>query len=127
MRAIFCLISRNETKGVHSATKEEFLQEIIDELKDALELDLKNLKDPSHSREEDYKIKYTTFLNKVKLKADFFKQNSNGYRRICCLPSFSLGLVMASRILSHYTHAPWFKLRNLSEMIGVHGTVSDPV
>jgi hypothetical protein len=88
-------------------------------------LDLVHKKDASP--EEDYKYKYPRFSDKVKEKADQFKQNAHGYRNICCLPSFALGLVMASRIPSHYTYAPWFKLGVLTKMINVHGTVSELV
>ncbi len=102
------------------------LQEVVDELKDAFESDLENTTELSRE-EEDFELKYPRFMKKVFLKAGQFKQNSHGYRQICCLPSFALGLVMASRIPSHYTHAPWFKLGSLNEMIDVHGTVSEPL
>jgi hypothetical protein len=101
------------------------LQEVIDELKDAFEMDLRNMVDPS--REDDFKYKYKRFMDKVKEKAELFKQTSSGYRRICCMPSFVFGLVMASRIPGHYTHASWFKLTMLSDMIQVYGTVSKQV
>jgi hypothetical protein len=100
------------------------LQEIIDELKDAFESELARMKDPS--RQEDFKIKYPDFVRKVVSKSTVLKRKSIGYRQICCLPAFAFGLVMASRIPSHYTHAPWFKIKTLSNMINVHGTVSDP-
>jgi hypothetical protein len=123
-RAIFRLISRNTRKGTHHGTDEELLQEVVDELKDALEGDLVRNKDRDRFREEDIKYKYKDFVRKVNDKADQFKQYSQAYRRICCLPSFALGLVMASRIPSHYTHAPWFRLGVLTKMIDVHGAVS---
>lgn len=65
-------------------------------------------------------------LKKAEEKAEKFKQTSKGYRRIYCIPSFSLGLVMASRIHSHYVHAPWFRLTSLNGMIDIHGTVGNP-
>jgi hypothetical protein len=123
-KAIFRLISRNERKGTYRGTDEELLQEVVDEFRDAFELDRSTMEDDS---EEDFSSKYPTFMKKVADKADLFKQNAHGYRRICCLPSFAFGLVMASRIPSHYTHAPWFKLGTLSEMIDVHGAVSKRV
>ena len=43
------------------------------------------------------------------------------------MPSFTFGLVMVSRMQTHFTHAPWFKLRSLSEMIDVYGMVSKAV
>src|ERR1700755_173305 len=110
---------------MHRATDEELLQEVIDELKDALESDLDHA--PEQSQQEDFEIKYSRFMAKVKSKANHFKQNAHGYRQICCLPAFALGLVMASRIPSHYTHSQWFKLGALGDMINVHGTVSCPL
>lgn len=101
------------------------LQEVLDELNDALELDLAHMTDLAC--EEDIEIKYPEFIEKTHQKADQFKQNSHGYRQICCLPSFALSLTMASKVQSHYTHAPWFKLSALSEMIGVHGAVSKQI
>lgn len=127
MKAIFRLISRNERKGVHRATDEELLQEVIDEIKDEFESDLSTIGDPIRARKEDFKFIYPLFMEKVKVKADAFKQKSQGHRQICCLPSFAFGLVMASRIPGHYTHAPWFKIKTLGEMIDVHGAVSLPV
>jgi len=124
VKAIFRLISRNETKGAQRATEEELLQEVVDELKDVFELDLAAIKDPVEARDEDFKIKYPQFFKRVALEADSFKKKA-GYRQICCLPAFALGLVMASRIPSHYTHAHWFNLKSLTDMINVHGTVSD--
>lgn len=109
-------------KLTHLATEEELLQEVIDELKDAIEDDIAS--GIGSSRDQDFKYKYPLFLKKVKEKAEQFKQNGSGYRAICCLPAFALGLVFASRIRSHYTHSPWFKLGRLSKMIDVYGTVS---
>jgi hypothetical protein len=106
-------------------TDEELLQEIVDELKDTLEEDLAILKDAD--REEDFNFKYPLFVEKVGEKAKVLKdlpKVATGYRQICCLPSFALSLVSASRIPSHYTHAPWFKLGHLTEMVGVYGAVS---
>ncbi len=66
-------------------------------------------------------------MKKVAQKAKQFKQNVHGYCQICCLPLFTLGLVMASRVSSHYTHTSWFKLSPLSEMIDMYGTISELV
>jgi hypothetical protein len=125
-RALFRFISRNETKLTHHATEEELLQEIVDELKDAFEDDLEAGADETR-RDEEFDVKYPSFMTKAQDKAEKFKQTLKGYRRICCLPSFSFGLVMALRIHSHYIHAPWFRLGSLDAMIDVHGTVSDPI
>ena len=124
-KAIFRFISRNETKPTQIATENELLQEVLDELKDALEIDLDRTADLS--REEDFEISYTEFMSTVNRKAVQFKQDSHGYRQICSVPPFALALVMASRVQSHYTHARWFRLGSLTEMINVHGTVSEPV
>ena len=110
----------------HNATDEELLQEIVDELKDAFEADLEmNVDNARYS--EEFDVKYPSYMTKAKEKAAKFKQTFKGYRRICCLPSFSFGLVMASRVHSHYIHAPWFRLASLDSMIDVHGTVSHPI
>jgi hypothetical protein len=77
--------------------------------------------------DEDFNLKYPKFLEMTVIKADKYKRGSSAYRRICCVPSFAFGLVMASRMQTHFTHAPWFKLRSLSEMIDVYGTVSEAV
>lgn len=121
-RAIFRFISRNSAKSTHKLTEEELLQEIIDELKDCLEKDLQVQIDPG--REKDFNFKYPRFVEKVRELAKLLVKSASGYRRICSLPSFALSLVSASRIPSHYTHAPWFKLVHLTEMVGVYGTVS---
>jgi hypothetical protein len=42
---IFRFLSRNEIRGVYMVTDEEHLQEDVYVLKDAIELDLKSLKD----------------------------------------------------------------------------------
>jgi len=120
-KAIFRLISRNTRKGVHRATEEELLQEVIDELKDALESDIASIQDPS--KIEDFNIKYPNYMAKIEQKAELFKRTTQGYRQICCVPAFALGLVMASRVKSHYIHAKWFKVGSLTKIIGVHGTV----
>jgi hypothetical protein len=97
-------------------------------MKDALEEDLViRMEMQRDDDEQDYQFKFNRFLTKVQEKADHFKRTSHGYRRICCVPAFCLGLVMASRFQGHYTHAPWFRLNTLVEMINVHGTVSVPV
>lgn len=110
-----------------NATEEELLQEIVDEMKDCLEDDLKarRLSQRAEDEDEDFDVKYPKFKKRVDDKANLFKRSSHGYRRICCVPSFALGLVMASRMQTHFTHAPWFKFTNLVGMIDVYGTVSE--
>ena len=117
------LLSRNETKSTQKATEEEHLQEVIDSLKDELEKDIRALKEQGESLEEDYEVLYPNFDKMVQHKADKFKQNSAGYRQLCCLPRFALALVMASRVWRHYRHAVWFRMAKLKEMSEVHGGV----
>lgn len=120
-KAIFRWLSRNATESVHGATTEELLQEVVDEMKDELEEDLKL----SPAADEDMEFKYPRFMKKVKDKAEEYKRNSHGYRKICCVPPFCLGLVMASRVPGHYMRSPWFKLGVLEDMIDVYGSVSE--
>lgn len=121
-KAVCRLISKNTTLKTQYATEEELLQETVDELKDAFEVDLSKVNDGN--RDENFEYKYPNFIKKTAAKALEVK-NAYRYRRIFCVPSFALGLVMASRIRSHYTHAPWFKLTALGDMIDVYGSVSE--
>ncbi|KAI9442816.1 hypothetical protein BJY52DRAFT_1194722, partial [Lactarius psammicola] len=119
--AIYRFLSRNETKDTHMATEEELLIEVVDELKDAYEIDLAKRGD--RARNLDAAALYPTFMNKAKEKAALFKDSraSVGHRRLCSVPSFALGLVMASRIRRHYTHALWFNVQTLTTMLDSHG------
>jgi hypothetical protein len=121
-KVVFRLISRNDTKGSKKATEEEFLLEIVDHFKDAFLVDHGKVK--PRNRSDDYEVLYPTFMEQVKVKADQFKRNTTGYRQICCIPRFTLALVMMSRVRSHYTHANWFRIGQLKTMIDVHGGVS---
>lgn len=141
-RAVYRLLSRNETTDRVNITEEEFLQEIIDCFKDLFEEDDKklllrrtkkikdaeekgrSLDDLDDEDNNDYDLKYPSVFNEIAIKADQFKGNSSGYRLICVLPRVAFGLVMASRLRSHYTHAPWFRIGPLKEMVQVHGAVS---
>lgn len=140
-RAVYRLLSRNETQGRVKITEEELLQEIVDGFKDAFEEDDKKLlrryaerdaitqgQVPSTAElldmEEDYDVRYPTVFVDIAKKAELFKGNSSGYRQICALPRVALGLVMASRIRSHFTHASWFRISSLRDMVKVHGGVS---
>jgi hypothetical protein len=122
-RVVFRYLSRNETKGQLMATEEELLQEIMYELKDALEEDIPRA-ELLQATEDDSGILYPSFMKLVKAKAEEYK-DSSGYRRLCSVPSFTLSLVSASRIRRHYTHCPWFKTHILQKMLNVHGGVSD--
>ena len=117
--ATFQLLSQNETNGHEGATKEEFLQEIIDDFKDAFEDNLHNLN--AQGNDEDYKVMYSMFVQAVVEKLQQYVGNSTGYQQICCLPQFALGLVMASQIWSHYMYTSWFQISTLKAMIEVHG------
>jgi hypothetical protein len=111
-------------KDTHKPTEEEFLREVIEELKDAYELDMRNV--TALNRKEDVTFKLKGFVEKVNKKAKGFLPAEHRYRHLCSVTSFVYALVMASRVRSHYTHAPWFKLRALGDMLDVHGTVSSP-
>ena len=123
--AIFRLLSRNETKGTHRATEEELLQELLDELKLALQKDLDRAKNPLTEGEDDGHSgdSYPTFFSLRKAKANRYRQESSGFRKLACLPTVMLALVMASRIRHHYVHAPWFRVGTLNKMAEVHGAV----
>lgn len=125
-KVLFHFLSRNTVNGMHKATQEELLQEIINELKMSYEKDAMNLSQTDRE-EEDYAILYPTFIEAVNAKAELYKQVSYGYRQLCSIPTFALGLVMASRIRRHYVHARWFRLGTLSDMVNVYGTVSERV
>ena len=121
---LYRFISRNEYKGAYKITDEEKLLEVIDELKDYLEQDLAKAK---RSADEDQPQKmYPKFSSELTKKSDEFK-GANDYRRLCCVKSFMLGLVLISRARQHYTHASWFRITALGGMIGVHGGVRHPV
>lgn len=96
--------------------------ELIDQVKDQYEMDLYQLDDPS--KDEDYDLKYKKFNEKAIQKATELTR-SGPYREIFALPAFTLALVMASRVNSHYTHASWFRVSSLAKMLEIHGTVSE--
>jgi hypothetical protein len=117
---MYRFLSRNEYRGTYAITEEEKLLEVIDELKDYLEI---NLRTATPSIDEDEpKHLYPTFDMELATKSKTFIGEGD-YRRICCIPRFFLGLVMLSRIQRHYTHAQWFRIPQLGEMLNVHGGV----
>ena len=120
--AVYRLASRNETRGNFKATDEELLQELIDELKRKFEKDVKTKAELT--KDEDYRIAYPLYALKIKEKAEKFKCVNSGFRKLACMPTFMLGMVMASRVRRHYVHAPWFKASSLVKMVDVHGAVS---
>ncbi|KAH8984063.1 hypothetical protein EDB86DRAFT_2833632 [Lactarius hatsudake] len=121
--AIYRFLSRNETKDTRMATEEEMLIEIVDELKDAYEKDVSLRKD--RGKNLDAAALFQTFMKKAKQKAASFKESRDraGYRQLCAVPSFALGLVAASRIRRHYTHARWFQVSELVKMLESHGAL----
>ncbi|KAH9025765.1 hypothetical protein EDB84DRAFT_1563963 [Lactarius hengduanensis] len=121
--AIYRFLSRNETKDKRMATDEERLIEIVDELKDAYEEDVRHRKD--RAKNLDAAALYQTFMKKAKIRADAFKDSRDrgGHRQLCSVPSFALALVAASRIRRHYTHARWFRVADLVKILESHGAL----
>lgn len=123
--AIFQFLSQNETLGTHPATDEEKLQQILTQLKREFLKDLEKNTEREPEEHENLRVKYpkyTAMLNKFSEK---FNQVNVGFRRLTCMPTFMLGLVMASRVQRHYQHAPWFRVGAFNKMAEVHGAVSD--
>jgi hypothetical protein len=143
-KIIFRYLSRNEVKENYKATEEELLLEIVVELRDAYERDMATAAEKHKNavaeallrkeepqipepRSEELAIKYPQFVEAVTLKAKAEEvKDSRGYRRLCSVPSFAHGLVMASRLRRHYTHAEWFRVGALGTMLEAHGGVSKP-
>jgi hypothetical protein len=119
-QVMYRFLSRNMIKGTWYATEEEKLIELVVELRDHLSVDLKT--GTTSGDEGDLRSMYPTFSGKLEDKARQFV-GEGGYRRLCCVSSFFLGLVMLSRVRRHYIHAPWFKVMILGEMIKYHGGV----
>jgi len=119
---MFRFLSRNIIKGSWHATEEEKLIDLVVELKDYLGHDLDTVKpDPD---EDNLEVLYPGFSKELQAKAKQF-MGEGGYRRLCSVPSFFLGIVMLSRIPRHYIHAPWFIVATLNKMINDHGGVSE--
>jgi hypothetical protein len=123
---IYRLLSRNETAENREASEEEFLQELIDELKIQFNEDLqaRTAKGDSLGEDEDY-ADYEGYSTLLKKKADLFIGVNSGFRKLACTKVFMLGLVMTSRVRRHYVHAGWFRVNSLAKMVEVHGAVSD--
>jgi len=116
-------ISRNKWKDTYKATEEEKLIEVVTELTDSLEEDRGRELDED---EDELQVLYPKFSQAVAKKADLFKEDK-GYRRLCCVPSFILGLAMVGRVGRHYMHSPWFSIGRLGDMLGEYGGVSKRV
>lgn len=115
-------LSRNKIKETYKATEEEKLGEVVTELTDHLEEDRRRELDSED--EDDLEVLYPKFSQGVETKAALFKDDK-GYRRLCCVPSFVLGLAMVGRVGQHYKHCPWFSIGPLGNMLGEYGGVSD--
>ncbi len=111
------------------ASPEERLLDIVVELRDTYEVDMEKQAECSERgnlKDLDAHVLYPQFMKVVKLKTEELKEAPDkDYRRLCSVPSFALGLVKASHIRRHYTHASWFKTEKLGEMLGSHGGVSE--
>jgi hypothetical protein len=118
--AMLRYLSRNETKECLKATEEEKLVEAVEVLTDHLEED--QASGMNDEEEDELEVLYPTFFNGVKAKADIFKENKD-YRRLCCVPSFVLGLAMVGRVGRHYKHSDWFSIGQLGAMFGEYGGV----
>ena len=126
-KALYRFLSRNETTSILPATEEERLFEVVLVLGDAYEYDLADAeaKAGAKGRKKFASVSdFPKFGQAVKQKAIEYKEVA-GYRRLCSAPSFTHGLVMAARVKRHYTHAPWFKIQTLLEMLASHGAVSE--
>lgn len=118
---MFRYASRNTQKRTYIATDEEKLLEVVDELTDSLEEDLG--REVDDAEEDVLRVLYPKFCHAVSVKALAFKEDK-GYRRLCCVPSFALGLAMAGRAGQHYKHCEWFTIGRLGDMLGEYGGVS---
>jgi hypothetical protein len=120
-QVMFRFLSRNLIKGSWHATEEEKLIDLVVELKDHLSHDLENVNaDPD---EDNLEVLYPRFSKELDAKAKRFS-GEGGYRRLCSVRSFFIGIVMLLRIPRHYIHAPWFRVTMLTQMIDYHAGVS---
>jgi hypothetical protein len=124
--AIFRFISRNETKPILKASDEDLLDEIVVFLGDRYKEDLNEAKGKPVPRQEDREIGYLypKFLKAAKAKSEEVKDIA-GYKRLLAVPSFTLALVMMTRIRRQFRRAKWFKVGTLGAMIECHGAVSE--
>lgn len=122
---MFQYLSQNEMLGSHPVTDEEKLQQILTQLKREFLKDLRNNMEREMEEFEDLRVKYPKYSALLNSFATKFKQVNVGFRRLTCMPTFMLGLVMASRVQRHYQHAPWFRVGMFNKIVEVHGAVSD--
>ena len=123
--AIYRFLSRNENMPVLKRTEEESLNEVVQALRDEYEEDLDDAVAHGEDRgeERERSLLYPKFAKAAKMKAEECKDMA-GYKRLLSVPSFTLGLVMASRLKRHFQRAPWFKVITLGSMLENHGAVS---
>lgn len=119
--ATFRLMSRNEVHGTYKATEEEYLLEIIDQIKIALLKDLRDMRNRPPAI--DYHNSCPEYNKAVARTADKYRKVNSGFRKIVLVPSLVLALVMASRVRKHFIHSSWFRTNSLMKMIDVHAGV----
>ena len=132
---IYELLSRNEDKEVRMITEEEVLQTYINELKREFEKDIRNSAKQEKKRgkpraaeeHEDLQKKYPLFSKRLEVFTTRFHSVNSGLRRLMLMPTFLVGLMMASRVGQHYQHASWFKVTSFMRMVEVHGSVSGAI
>ena len=112
---------------MHGKTEEEKLQAMITYLKVAFERDIRKnkLNERVYEENEELKVKYSDYCERLEELSKNFLGTNPAYRRLMCMPSFVLSLVMASRVRRHYIHAPWFRVTSFNKMLDVHGGVSE--
>jgi len=86
------------------ATDKKLPLEIVNELKDMLEMDMPHAR-MIQAREDNPNILFLTFMKRVKQKANKYKK-LGGYQCLCSILSFMLTLVLVARIRQHYIHCP---------------------
>jgi hypothetical protein len=106
---IYCFLLCNIIKGSWNATDEEKLIKLVVEFKDHLSVDLEaGSADPDPDK-DNLEVLYPMVTQESQVKAKLF-MGKGGYRHLCCVLSFFLGIVMLSCVQWHHIHAPWFKV-----------------
>lgn len=101
------------------------MQETVDDLVVPYDEDVAAHSGPINRKESDLEILYPRYMKAAGQKAlDYKESQDRGPRRLCLVPSFTLSLVMVSKIKKHWVHAPWFKVVELCRMLEKHGAVS---
>ncbi|KAF8264416.1 hypothetical protein EI94DRAFT_1805833 [Lactarius quietus] len=122
-KALFRFLLWNKVNQWLDVTPEERLLEIINELHDTYEEDLHLMEKTNKKREEDDGIHTLDKFNEKWLaKVEALKDNNN-LQHLFTKQLFAHGLVMVLWIQRHYTHAGWFTVKKLNEMLEDHGVV----